>query len=147
VARTAGAHATIDYRREDVAQRLAELAPEGIDVVCDVHVASNLPRYLGSLNDLARIGSYARAGDDPVLPLTPFMRRNVSLLGVWVYGLRQDQLTSATDEITAALTSEAWQPYPSHRFTLEDTAAAHEAVEAGVTGKVVVVLDEEALDA
>lgn len=146
VVRALGAHVTIDYRREDVALRLQEEAPEGIDVVCDVHVASNLPRYVGSLNDLARIGSYARAGDDPVLALTPFMRRNVSLLGVWVYGLRASQLAVATADITSALASGGWHAYPAHRFTLEEIAAAHEAVEAGVLGKVVVVLDEDALE-
>lgn len=147
IARSLGAHATIDYLREDLAERLAEIAPEGVDVVCDVHVGSNLARYLPALADLARIGAYARAGDDPVLALTPFMRHNLTLTGVWVYGLRPDQLSAATRDITSALSATTWHPYPTHLFSLDEAAAAHEAVEAGILGKVVVVVDEESLDA
>jgi NADPH2:quinone reductase len=41
-------------------------------------------------------------------------------------------------DITAALADGALSELPVHRFPLDDIAAAHEAAEAGVVGKVVI---------
>ena len=42
-------------------------------------------------------------------------------------------------DITAALEDGALTPLPPHRYLLDDVAAAHEAVENGVSGKVFVI--------
>jgi NADPH2:quinone reductase len=58
-----------------------------------------------------------------------------------LYGVPREALEQAASDITAALASEALTELPVHKFSLEDTAAAQEAVEHGVVGKVLVVPD------
>jgi len=41
-------------------------------------------------------------------------------------------------EVTAPAAAGAITTLPVHRFSLDEVAAAHEAVESGVTGKVIV---------
>ena len=43
--------------------------------------------------------------------------------------------------MTAALEAGHLTELPAHRFTLDEIAAAHEAVEAGAVGKVLVDID------
>jgi NADPH2:quinone reductase len=48
-------------------------------------------------------------------------------------------LEQAARDITAALAAGALTELPVTRFALDDIAAAHEAVEAGAVGKVIVI--------
>ena len=69
------------------------------------------------------------------------MLRNVSLRFVFVYDMPGDALRRAVDEVGAALAAGALTELPTHRFGLDEIAAAHEAVEAGAVGKVLVDVD------
>jgi NADPH2:quinone reductase len=55
-----------------------------------------------------------------------------------LYTLTGQQLRKAVSEVSAALDAGALSELPVHRFPLEETAAAHGAVEQGAVGKVVV---------
>ena len=48
-------------------------------------------------------------------------------------------MDEAVADITAALAAGDLTPLPAHRFPLDEAAAAHEAVENGVVGKVFVM--------
>ncbi|MGH8640835.1 MAG: NADPH:quinone reductase, partial [Burkholderiales bacterium] len=85
-ARKGGAHATINYRTEDVAARLAELTRgQGIDRVVDVELGVNLATYEKALRPAAMIATYAAAAvQDSVLP-SRLRQRNVTVRMVFVY--------------------------------------------------------------
>jgi NADPH2:quinone reductase len=66
------------------------------------------------------------------------MSKNLRLAFVLLYGVPREELRQAAVDLTVAVSEGALTALPVHRFPLEDVAAAHEAVEAGVNGKVLV---------
>jgi NADPH2:quinone reductase len=66
------------------------------------------------------------------------MTANTVLRFVLVYTLPEPAIRAAVDDITAALRDGAITAPTLHRFPLERTADAHDAVEAGAVGKVVI---------
>jgi NADPH:quinone reductase len=61
---------------------------------------------------------------------------NVTLRFVWLYGVPVPELVQASTDVAAALMAGALDELPVDRFPLSNVAEAHEAVEAGVVGKV-----------
>jgi NADPH:quinone reductase len=143
IARRAGAHVAVDYRAEGVSDRLRSVAPEGIDRVVDVSLTVNLPSYLDALNPHAVISAYAEIAGRTGATWPPPMAlrvKNLTLRLMRAYGLTDAMLDAATSDITAALRARALRSYPHHAYRLDDIADAHEAVEAGAVGKVVLEL-------
>jgi NADPH:quinone reductase len=67
------------------------------------------------------------------------MTANVTLRFILLYGVPRAALHQAAADITAALADGDLTELPVHRFPLSDIAAAHQAVEGGAVGKVLVV--------
>ena len=74
-----------------------------------------------------------------MLPVRACMSANVTLRFVLLYGVPAAAVDEAVADITEALRAGTLTPLPVHRFRLDDIAAAHEAVENGVTGKVLIM--------
>lgn len=131
-ARNGGAHATIDYRAEDVAARLAELTRgEGIDRVVDVELGVNLPAYEKALRHSAMIATYAAAAaQDSVLP-SRLRQRNVTVRMVFVYTMPDVAKRQAIADISRWLARGRPKFAIAARFPLSAVAAAHETVESG----------------
>jgi NADPH2:quinone reductase len=83
--------------------------------------------------------SYAADGPDPVLPVRACMTANVTLRFVLLYGMTAAALDAAVASVSGALAAGALTELPVCRFPLSEIAAAHETVERGVTGKVLVI--------
>lgn len=139
LASAAGAHAVVDYAADDALDRLRDFAPR-VDRIVEVNIGANLPMDLQLAGPTTTVVSYAAGGDDPVLPVRACMSANVTLRFVLLYGVPRAALVAAAAGITEALDAGALTPLPVHRFPLADVAAAHEAQEANVTGKVLVDL-------
>jgi NADPH2:quinone reductase len=131
-ARKGGAHATINYRNEDVAARLAELTKgEGIDRVVDVELGVNLPTYEKALRPSAVIATYAAAAtQDSVLP-SRLRQRNVTVRMVFVYTMPDAAKRQAIADIGRWLARGRPKYAIAARFPLSEIAAAHETVESG----------------
>ena len=146
LATSAGAHHVIDYRTEDVVARVAEIAPDGVDLVVEVAPADNLGLDLQVVRNRGTIAYYANnGGDEATLPLRPSFAKNVRLQGVLLYTVGQDLLAAAALDVTAAVESGALRVGEDvglslHHFSLEETAEAHDAVEQGAIGKVLLDL-------
>ena len=67
------------------------------------------------------------------------MNAGIVLRFMLLYTLPRAILDQGVADIGTALRAGALTGLPEHRFPLEDIAAAHEAVEGGISGKVVVV--------
>jgi NADPH2:quinone reductase len=137
LARKAGAAHVVNYRDADAAGQIRAAAGQ-TDRVIEVALGANLPLDLAVARAGSMIVTYAAEPADPVLPVRACMTANVTLRFILLYGVPRPALRQAAADITAALTEGALTELPVHRFGLPDIVAAHEAVEAGALGKVLV---------
>jgi NADPH2:quinone reductase len=138
LARAAGADATVDYRADDATERVREAAPDGVDRVVELDLAHNLELDLAACAPHASIVSYAGESGDPDVPVRRLMGPNLNLRFVLVYSMPAEAVTAAVDGVSEAVAAGALTEPPLHRFPLEETAAAHDAVEGGAVGKVLI---------
>lgn len=141
-ARDAGAAAAIDYKREDVAARLLELTGgEGVDRIVDVDFGANLEVGQRVLRPGGVIASYASmAAPRPAFDYYGFMFKNAVFRFVFVYAMDEAAKAAAARDITALLEQGKLRHLVAGSFALEETAAAHEAVESGkAIGNIVVI--------
>ena len=140
LARAAGAHDVINYLDEDVAARVRELATGGVDRIVEVALHENIGLAAAVAARDAAIAAYATTGEPTSLDLGLFMSRNVVLRAVLIYTIPRPARREAVDGVSRALADGALSELPLHRFKLEQIADAHDAVEAGAIGKVLVDL-------
>jgi NADPH2:quinone reductase len=141
LAAKAGADLVVNYREPDAADRIGSFAGAGgVDHVVELALGANLQLDLAVVaRPDARIVCYAAEATDPVTPVRACMNANVILRFVLLYGVPQKALEQAAKDITAALADGALTELPAAKFRLDEVAAAHDAVEAGVVGKVLVI--------
>jgi NADPH:quinone reductase len=146
LAAAAGAAEIVNYRSEDVVSRVRAFAPGGVDLVVEVAPAQNLALGLKVLAVHGTLAYYAReGGEEARLSLRESFAKNVRLQGVLLYTLAPELVAAATADVTAAVAAGTLRVgrnagLPLHHFRLEQTAAAHDAVEAGAVGKVLINL-------
>jgi NADPH2:quinone reductase len=144
LATAAGAHHVINYRDEDVATTIAKVAPEGVDLVVEVAAAANSELNTDVVKPRASIAIYANDGGGELkLPVRPNMIKNTRYQFVLLYSVGDAALRAAVEDITLALADGALPVgedagLPLHRFPLANTANAHQAVQDGAVGKVLI---------
>jgi NADPH2:quinone reductase len=144
LATAAGAHHVVNYRDDDPAGEIREIAPEGVDMVAEVALGANLALDLAVLRTRGTIATYANDGGRPVeLDVRQNMTLNSRFQFLVLYTAGFDVLTAAVEDVAAAVRDGALPVGEEHglplvRFPLDQTAAAHRAVENGAVGKVLV---------
>lgn len=146
LALAAGAHHVVDYRHSVAADAIRAIAPEGVDLVVEVAPAVNAPLNLAVLKNHGTVAVYANNGGDVMsLDVRQHFSLNVRYQFVLLYTVGAEARDAAAADITAALNAGALPigeaaGLPLHRFTLEQTAAAHAAVENDAVGKVLITV-------
>jgi NADPH:quinone reductase len=144
LATAAGAHHTVIYRDADAAEQIRAIAPQGVDIVVEVAAGANADLDQAVTHERSTIASY---GNDGGAPMTIDFGRaifaNLRYQFVLIYTMGADAWIAAGEDVTAAarvgaLAIGAEAGLPLHRYALEQTAAAHDAVEDGVVGKVLI---------
>ena len=143
LAAAAGAQHTVDYTTGDPAAAIRAIAPDGVDIVVDVDIIRNVELIGRVLATRGSVAIYANSGDAATIPMRAFMGLNARLQYVLLYTVGDAALAAAAEDVTAAAAAgalEVGEPHglPITRFTLAETAAAHDAVEGGVVGKVLI---------
>ena len=136
-ARAAGADHTIDYRREDLGQRVRELTGgRGIGRVIEVDLAANASTYPAILADGAKVVVYGTGG---VAPIPSLIRLQTTIRFFVVYKLPDAVRRAHVSALTMALEQHRLRHTIAARFPLDRIVEAHEATESGkVIGHVVV---------
>lgn len=149
LATAAGAHHVVNYRTGDAAAEIDALAPDGVDLVVEVAPAQNEALDRRVLKVHGTVAIYANNGGDTLtLPVRETFSKNLRYQFVLLYTLGEDLLRAAAEDITAALEDGAFAVgeeagLPLHHLPLEQTAEAHDAVEQGAVGKVLLDIAEE----
>ena len=144
LATAAGADHVVNYRGEDTAAAIAKVAPDGVDLVVEVAAAANAQLNLDVVKPCASIAIYANdGGGEFKLPVRQNMIKNTRYQFVLLYTVGAAPLATAVEDITLALADGALPVgedagLPLHRFPLANTAAAHQAVQDGAVGKVLI---------
>jgi NADPH2:quinone reductase len=143
LATAAGAHHVVNYRTGDAAAEIKAIAPDGVDVVVDVALAENAELVAQVLRTRGVVSAYADSGKKLEVPVRPLMVLNARLQFILLYTVGDAALSAAAEDISAAVAEGALgvgEEYglPLVRFPLEQTAAAHDAVENAAVGKVLV---------
>ena len=140
LAEAAGADLVVRYTDDDAAQRILDFAGP-VDRIVEVALAANLALDVAVLGAPGTIACYAAAGE-LTLPIGEFMRANTTLQFVLLYALTREQLADAVGWTSQALGAGALTELPIIPFPLERVADAHDCVEQGVVGKVVLRVAE-----
>lgn len=148
LARAAGAHHVVQYPDDALADRIREVAPDGVHHVVEVSPTQNAALDVEVIANHGSIAYYANNnGEEFTAPIVASFIKNVRWQGLLLYTVGPEALHAAADDITVALRDGALPVgeaagLPLTWFPLEETAAAHDAVENGATGKVLIRVAE-----
>jgi NADPH2:quinone reductase len=144
LAKAAGADHVVNYRGDDAAAEIKAIAPDGVDLVVDVAIIQNADLVAEVLKPRGAVSAYANTGgSDVTLPVRPLMARNARLQFILLYTVGERALAAAAEDVAAAVEEGALEVgeesgLPLVRYSLDQTAAAHDAVEKGAVGKVLI---------
>jgi NADPH:quinone reductase len=127
----------VNYTEVSAVEQIRAFAP--LDRIIELALGANLELDLAVSGPQTHIVNYAAEAQDPVLPVRALMSANVTLRFVLLYGVPRPALREAAADITRALEDGALTELPVTKFPLDQIAAAHDAVQAGAVGKVLVV--------
>jgi NADPH2:quinone reductase len=132
VAREAGAHDVIDYRREDLAQRVAALTGgAGLDRIVEVDFAANAVADLAAVKPEGDIVVYGSGQHVIGVPFGAAILKNVRVRFFIVYNLNADDRRAALAQLDAWLRAGVLRHRIGVRLPLAEVAQAHELVESG----------------
>jgi len=135
----AGADHVVDYKRENVGERVMELTDRaGVDAVIELDLAANARLIPAVLRPRGLVVVYGTAGEAQ-LPAQWFLVNAVTVRFVFVYELTPEERAAAIAGITRMLEDKRLINNVAHELPLDHVVAAHEAVEQGkAVGNVVV---------
>jgi NADPH:quinone reductase len=145
IALAAGADYTVNYRTEDTVQRLMDFTGgAGVDHIVEVDFAGNFQVSREVLRSNGILAVYAAGvAPQPPVPLQ-FKSSNVTVRFVLVYDMPEPAKQVAVQEITQLLEGGKLRHPSGPHFPLESARQAHQAVEGGAIGKVVLEVAEGA---
>jgi NADPH2:quinone reductase len=146
-AREAGADHTIDYKREDVGERVMELTGKrGVDAVIEMDLTANAKLIPFVLRPKGSVIVYGTGAPMVSLPAFFCLTQSIRVQFFLVYELDTSERERAVSAISRALEQSSLSigklinRVATPTYALADTAAAHEAVERGTIGNVIVTM-------
>jgi NADPH2:quinone reductase len=144
IAADAGADYVFNYKAEDVVQRVADLPRGGgVDRIVEVEFGGNLPASLKMLRTNGVIAAYASdAALEPKVPFYALAYKSAVARFVLVFEMPEAAKQAAVADITHWLEAGALRHYIAGSFPLREAMAAHQAMERGVVGNVILDIAE-----
>jgi NADPH2:quinone reductase len=144
LAAAAGASHVINYKQQDVAAEVKKISPRGVDAIVEVSAAVNAAVDAEVIGMHGAVAMYADDGGPEVtIPVRKQMLPNARWQFVLVYTEPARAKEIAVEDVNAAVQDGAIRVgreagLPLHIFPLAETAAAHQAVQDGIVGKVLI---------
>jgi NADPH:quinone reductase len=134
-ARESGADEVINYKTEDVAERVKELAPGGVDVWWETLREPDFELTVPLLAPRGRMILMAGRDARPQFPVGPFYVKGCHLYGFAMFNATPDEQRAAADDINRWLTEGKLKPRIDRVMPLDEAAAAHRLQEENTIGK------------
>jgi NADPH2:quinone reductase len=140
-AQEAGADHVIDYKRDSVSDRVMEITGKrGVDVVIDMDLTANAKLIPGVMRPKGNIIVYG-TGPEATLPAAFCLVNSIRLQFFLVYEIDAIEREQALATINAALKQGfLLNRVAQQTFKLDDIVGAHEAVERGSLGNVLMTI-------
>jgi NADPH2:quinone reductase len=130
VAREAGADVTIDYKTENVGERVMALTKGGVDAVIELDLTANAALLPSVLRPYGTVVVYG-TGPQVQFPGSFCLVNNITVKFMLVYELTTEARTRAIEDITRMMEAGRLMHNVAATFPLADIVKAHEAVEQG----------------
>ncbi|MEU3772207.1 NADPH:quinone reductase [Streptomyces sp. NPDC032472] len=142
--RALGAAEVLDYKYPDLAARIREAAPHGIDVHIDTSGTNDLSTAVEVLAHRGRIVLLAGARSQPVLPAGPLYMKDGAVAGFVISHATTAELAEAAVAINRLLANGRLRARSIERVPLSQAARTHRRIEDGdLHGSRVVLLPKE----
>ncbi|HEY2148311.1 MAG TPA: zinc-binding dehydrogenase, partial [Pirellulales bacterium] len=133
--RSLGADVAINYKTEDIAARVKEFSPAGVDVYWDTQREQNFERAVDLLAPRGRIILMAGREARPVFPVGQFYIKGCSMHGFAMFNATPDEQRTAAADINRWLAAGQLKANIDRMMPLSETAAAHRLQEENTIGK------------
>ena len=137
-AQNLGAHHAFLADDPKLAEQLRSLAPEGVHRIADVDFAAHIDLDADILAIGGVVCSYFSSADRPAIPYWALGFRDATLRLLGSDDFPPDVKAEAARALTEAVLNKSLRSDIAARFPLEEIASAHEAVEAGSAGRVLI---------
>jgi NADPH:quinone reductase-like Zn-dependent oxidoreductase len=136
--RELGADEVFDFDDPDLPAKVAEAAPDGVDICWDTSGRADLNLLAPTIGVRGQVLLTAgRQGGAPV-SIWPFYTRDISLIGFVISRAPVGDLADAAAAINRRLSNGGLPPRVAEVVDFEHTAAAHTRVEARTPGRTVI---------
>jgi NADPH2:quinone reductase len=136
-ARSAGADYVVNYKTDDLKARIKEITGgKGVDRIIEVDLKANAMTYPDLLIEHGKAVVYGSGA--PPIQIPSFIPFSTTLEFVLVYTLSEAQRTTYIAALNDSMQAGEIKHAIGERFPLERIVDAHEAVEAGAFGNVIV---------
>jgi NADPH2:quinone reductase len=131
-AKKAGADEIINYRTEDIGERVRALTGAcGVEAVIEMDLTRNSQFYPAILSPHATVVIYGMSANEATLPSLWLMQNSITLRFFLIYDVSEPDRRAGIDELTKALVDGHLIHTIAHRLPLDRVAEAHEIVESG----------------
>ena len=139
-ARLAGADLVVNYKTEDVAERVLAFDKHGVDRVVDVDFGGNWPVTQKLLARFSTVAIYASRGNtDPQINVRTITSRNITIYGLQLPMTPMPLQRKAQQGMNEWLAGGRRIHNVAAQFPLKQTVDAHLAVEAGTKQGTVII--------
>ena len=142
LAREAGADHVIDYKRENVGERVMAITGKaGADAVIEMDLAANAKLYPGLLRARGTVVVYGTGSAEAPIPAQFLLVNAIAIRFIYVYDLTAQERAAAISGITRMIENKTLVNNVALTLPLKDIIVAHESVEqTKAMGNVVVTL-------
>lgn len=131
-ARAAGADAIINYREEDVGERVKAVTDgRGVDSIIEMDLSRNARYYPSVLRPLATVAVCGMSANEATLPSLWLMQNNINLRFLFIYEISAEDRAAGIGELSQLLAANRLTHTIARRLPLADIAEAHNIVEQG----------------
>jgi NADPH2:quinone reductase len=133
--RELGADLAINYKNEDVAARVREFAPDGVNVWWETLREPDFDQTVDLLAERGRMILMAGRDARPPFPVGPFYVKGCQLHGFAMFKATPDEQRAAADDINRWLAEGKLRARIDRVMPLDEAAAAHRLQEENTIGK------------